>query len=308
MKRDLKREQDRLKAAEAEAAARAAAAAAPPPPESLLISPTQEPESTILSPTTPSARGPTLAARRQSTISLSSLQRPPMPHKLDLSSLRLDPNDLSIMQSGMASPVTLAPKSSLPRATDFSFDPSQDVDIDLTIGEDVIPPPEVSDTALGSSADKPIELDLDMDIFGGNSHVDADMPSGDLGMAGGPIIKQEEPIDLDLFSGLTQDETAKSDTALLVAAQAIPPPQDPSLSVLTQASSSQAQGQPANSSGANAQSSDSMLEAFGAVTSSHDGATAPAESDNFDFNFDLMGESEFQQLLALSVPETAPPS
>lgn len=231
-----------------------------------------------------------------------------MPHKLDLSSLRLDPNDLSIMQSGMASPVTLAPKSSLPRATDFSFDPSQDVDIDLTIGEDVIPPPEVSNTALGSSADKPIELDLDMDIFGGNSHVDADMSSGDMGMTGGPIIKQEEPIDLDLFSGLTQDETAKSDAALLVAAQAIPPPQDPSLSVLPQASSSQAQGQPANSSGANAQSSDSMLEVFGAVTSSHDGATAPTESDNFDFNFDLMGESEFQQLLALSVPETAPPS
>lgn len=306
LKRDLKREQDRLKAAEAEAAARAAAAAAPPSTESLLISPTQEPESTILSPTTP-ARGPTLAARRQSTISLSSLQRPPMPHKLDLSSLRLDPNDLSIMQSGMASPVTLAPKSSLPRATDFSFDPSQDVDIDLTIGEDVIPPPEVSDTALGSSADKPIELDLDMDIFGGNSHVDADIPSGDMGMAGGPIIKQEEPIDLDLFSGLTQDETTKSDATLLVAGQAIPP-QDPSLSVLSQASSSQTQGQPANSSGANAQSSDSMLEAFGAVTSSHDGATAPAESDNFDFNFDLMGESEFQELLAMGVPETAPPS
>lgn len=125
--------------------------------------------------------------RRGSTISLSSLHRPAFPHKLDLSSttLRLTAEEASMFSSGpLASPVTLAPKSARPSTDtdippDFmaAFEAARDpntrpVDIDLTL-PDTEPPAGGTrsdanmniDTALGSSADKPIELDLDgMDI------------------------------------------------------------------------------------------------------------------------------------------------
>jgi hypothetical protein len=125
--------------------------------------------------------GSFLAARRQSTISLSSLSRPQVPHKLDLSSdaLRINPAELAQgLGGGLPSPVTLAPKSGRPTATsEFSPDfmaalaatemATQPVDIDLTmLPEGGHTTAHVGhDPALGSSADRPIELDLEgMDI------------------------------------------------------------------------------------------------------------------------------------------------
>lgn len=125
--------------------------------------------------------GSFLAARRQSTISLSSLSRPQVPHKLDLSSdaLRINPAELAQgLGGGLPSPVTLAPKSARPTATS-EFPPdfmaalaatemaTQSVDIDLTMLPEQGPTTaHVSlDPSLGSSADRPIELDLEgMDI------------------------------------------------------------------------------------------------------------------------------------------------
>ncbi|KIM84681.1 hypothetical protein PILCRDRAFT_818279 [Piloderma croceum F 1598] len=124
---------------------------------------------------------------RRSTISLSSLHRPVFPHKLDLSSttLRLTAEDASMFSSGpLASPVTLAPKSARPSTTEIDFmavfetrDPNnRPVDIDLTLPDTEPPDGNTSsdvnmnvDASLGNSADKPIELDLDInmsDLFG----------------------------------------------------------------------------------------------------------------------------------------------
>ncbi|KAL1662028.1 hypothetical protein EV122DRAFT_273459 [Schizophyllum commune] len=167
-------------------------------------------------PTTP-ATSPVVptnsAARRGSTISLSSLNRAPFPHKLDLSTVRGPADDILALSSGLSSPVTLAPKSARPMSsTEYSndlmafasssSDPSQAPlsaalggpppgamgppphpqameTIDLTGDLDVPGPGEV-----GGSAEKPIELDLDgmdlemsmdinMDILGGQN------PSGE---------------------------------------------------------------------------------------------------------------------------------
>ena len=124
-----------------------------------------------------SGTGSFLAARRQSTISLSSLSRPQVPHKLDLSSdaLRINPAELAQgLGGGLPSPVTLAPKSGRTTATsEFSPDfmaalaATQPVEIDLSMmPEEGATTAHVGlDPALGSSADRPIELDLEgMDI------------------------------------------------------------------------------------------------------------------------------------------------
>ena len=124
-----------------------------------------------------------LGGRRQSAVALSSLQRPSFPHKLDLSSLRMIPEDLiSLSASGMTSPVTLAPRTARPSTATSEIPPdlmaaiassdaaaaSHSVEIDLTLDTD--PSVEQSpidlniDPSLGGSADKPIELDLDIDM------------------------------------------------------------------------------------------------------------------------------------------------
>jgi hypothetical protein len=125
---------------------------------------------------------------RRSTISLSSLHRPVFPHKLDLSSttLRLTAEDASMFSNGpLASPVTLAPKSARPSTSDIDFlavfEATRDannrpVDIDLTLPDTEPPDGNTNsnvnmnvDPSLGNSADKPIELDLDIhmsDLFG----------------------------------------------------------------------------------------------------------------------------------------------
>lgn len=116
--------------------------------------------------------GPVNPARRGSTISLSSLHRPPFPLKLDLSSssLRLSAEEAALFSQSLPSPVSLAPKSARPSAqaemelmaafaSAAAGSSSQHVEIDLTGDEDHPMPP--IDASLGNSADKPIELDLE---------------------------------------------------------------------------------------------------------------------------------------------------
>ncbi|KAG5642506.1 hypothetical protein DXG03_002703 [Asterophora parasitica] len=132
-------------------------------PSALLPTPKNSP------PAPPSSSG---TGRRPSAISISSLHRPAFPLKLDLSStaLRITPEEASMYQSGLASPVTLAPKSA--RATGPNeFPPdlmaafaSSNQPIDLTLDSDNGDVKLGMDT-IGTTADKPIELDLEgMDI------------------------------------------------------------------------------------------------------------------------------------------------
>lgn len=140
-----------------------------------------------LQPTTMIPDQSPMAGRRQSAVALSSLQRPSFPHKLDLSSLRMNPEDLMLSASGMTSPVTLAPRTARPGTATGEIPPdlmaaiasseaaaaSHPVDIDLTLdSESAVEPPPTDlgiDQSLGGSADKPIELDLDihMEEMGG---------------------------------------------------------------------------------------------------------------------------------------------
>lgn len=130
------------------------------------------------------AGGGIAIARRPSAISISSLQRPQVPLKLDLtsSSLRLTSDEGNgLYASGLSSPVTLAPKSARPIETnEFSeqfvaYDGSV---IDLTHAND-------RHIDAGDSSDKPIELDLDMDmnvsmddLFGDNPNTSSNSSSG----------------------------------------------------------------------------------------------------------------------------------
>ncbi|KAL0945672.1 hypothetical protein HGRIS_014823 [Hohenbuehelia grisea] len=141
LQRDLARSERRIKEAEAAAAALLAQTKPKSPTEPPIDHPmdtdggTQPPTSTspTLStagsgiyppPKSGAASGSTPMSRRQSMVALSSLHRSPFPLKLDLSSdaLRLKPEDVSIFQSGLASPVTLAPKSARPMGPEFTPD------------------------------------------------------------------------------------------------------------------------------------------------------------------------------------------
>lgn len=117
-----------------------------------------------------SPQGPMIPSRRQSAISLSSLHRPNVPLKLDLSSssMRMTAEDFS--KGLVPSPVSLAPKSARPTSTaDIDLmaafaaanASSQHVDIDLTVDESPTTMMTGINTTLGNSADEPIELDLD---------------------------------------------------------------------------------------------------------------------------------------------------
>ena len=199
----LQRDLDRAKAQErAEREAEALRNLPPPKPEVVAVSSNPSDLSTSsvslaqptdvsgpsVSGTQKSGAGSFMAARRQSTISLSSLNRPQFPHKLDLSSaaLRIDPAELAQgLGGGLPSPVTLAPKSGRATAT-TEFPPdfmaalaasemaNRPVDIDLTMLPEETPAvAHVGlDATLGSSADRPIELDLE--------GVDIDMTSVDV--------------------------------------------------------------------------------------------------------------------------------
>ncbi|KAF8973834.1 hypothetical protein BDZ97DRAFT_2053496 [Flammula alnicola] len=129
----------------------------------------------------------TALGRRPSAISISSLHRPQFPLKLDLSStsLRITEEEAALYSKGLASPVTLAPKSARPvgpnefppdlmaafASSSLPLDGTHGpTEIDLTLPDEMHMPHKESDLAalgvgLGDSSDKPIELDLDaMDI------------------------------------------------------------------------------------------------------------------------------------------------
>ncbi|KAG6886866.1 hypothetical protein C0992_001944 [Termitomyces sp. T32_za158] len=111
--------------------------------------------------------------RRPSAISISSLQRPALPPKLDLSSsaLHITPEEASMFSSGLASPVTLAPKSArIGGSTEFPdliaafTSSSQTIDLTMENGSDEV---KMGLENVGSTADRPIELDIeciDIDI------------------------------------------------------------------------------------------------------------------------------------------------
>ncbi|GLB36564.1 hypothetical protein LshimejAT787_0308520 [Lyophyllum shimeji] len=132
--------------------------ASQPVPNAPLPTPTNSPQA-------PPSAGP---GRRPSAISISSLHRPAFPLKLDLSStaLRISPEEASMFHSGLASPVTLAPRSARAIGPN-EFPPemlaafaSSAQPIDLTMdndGSDM----EVGMENVGGSVDKPIELDLE---------------------------------------------------------------------------------------------------------------------------------------------------
>jgi hypothetical protein len=183
-------------------------------PDGMTISPALPGSSSGGQSSPPLSTGSSAPSRRASVISLSSLQRP-FPHKLDLSAttLRIGPDEIV---PGLASPVTLAPRSARPiAAPDFPPDlytmsmldaagpsdpqataslaagggstldltmsddlgatgapasqlgslPAANLDdsmIDLTLMESPKTMPQALQPGLGT-ADKPIELDLDMD-------------------------------------------------------------------------------------------------------------------------------------------------
>ena len=133
--------------------------------------------------TLPKSSTATLLARRPSTVSISSLQRPQFPLKLDLSSasLRITEEEAAMFQKDLASPVTLAPKSARPAGPNefpsdlmlaFSNTPIQSdlvrgpstMDLTMSDSTHMTKEPSSLPLQLGNTADKAIELDLDMDI------------------------------------------------------------------------------------------------------------------------------------------------
>lgn len=150
-----------------------------------------------------------LPGRRPSAISISSLHRPQFPLKLDLSStsLRITEEEAAIFTKGLASPVTLAPKSARALGPSESFPElmatfggsSAPLDashgpgtMDLSLSDSMHISEKPSDLAalaagLGDSLDKPIELDLDamdIDIARINDHFGDSVETSDPGHAG----------------------------------------------------------------------------------------------------------------------------
>ncbi|KAH7916488.1 hypothetical protein BJ138DRAFT_995906 [Hygrophoropsis aurantiaca] len=246
LQRDLAREQRRIR--EVEIAALATRA----PSKSLSKSPTST--QIPLSPATESTFANTdisntnaaqvsppasTAGRRQSAISLSSLHRPPFPLKLDLSSssLRMTAEEAALFSKGLVpSPVSLAPKSARPSAnaemelmaafaSATAGSSTQPVDIDLTVpSNSPIDLTSAMDIGLGSSADKPIELDLDgidmeisnmnTDLFGDPSETGSNDPQNVVDSlfsppenesGGDPNRVKQEPVDMDILGALTME-------------------------------------------------------------------------------------------------------
>ncbi|KAJ3758582.1 hypothetical protein EV360DRAFT_82930 [Lentinula raphanica] len=238
LQRDLGREQQRIRdeekaAAEAAAAARAKAEAEAAANAQSLSASSQiplpglgesvNPSSGTTTPAASANQSPvanaTISGRRPSAISISSLNRPAFPLKLDLSSqsLRMSADDAnSFLPTGLRSPVTLAPKSARPMDYDLmaAFNDSG-VDMDLTLSQTGSSGMNLDlDSALGSSADKPIDLDgLDLDqamsdLFGDASEAgnnDANDVGGlfspDLGTAGVPQ-SSDDKVDDNFLSSL----------------------------------------------------------------------------------------------------------
>lgn len=204
LQRDLTREEKRIQEEELERAR--AAAAAQPVQSDADIDMTNASEAQSKSEVKTRQSTPVTGKaplRRPSKVSLSTLHRDPFPLKLDLSSasLRLDEANLNMSSfglggmgplgamGGLASPVTLAPKSARPMgpgeippelfaafATAASNSSDQDVlmqnqdgqriEIDLTLDDElhkVVTEMDVLGAGTGHSADQPIDVDMDLD-------------------------------------------------------------------------------------------------------------------------------------------------
>ncbi|KAL7285845.1 hypothetical protein PYCCODRAFT_1384826 [Trametes coccinea BRFM310] len=233
LRRDLAREEQRLKAEQEAAAATSTKPSSPSTstiaPSTPLGSPGQT-QMEILPDGTqrPKPPAPT-PARRQSAISLSSLSRPAFPHKLDLSAsaLRIHPEEM--IPSGLSSPVTLAPRSartSLPPELVMAAlgdAANRSVDIDLTVDTDMdmggtsgVGTQQSMDPTLGSSADRPIELELDIDVsyLGDGSATGPNNNHQNLPSSADQQIKpkEEDNMDIDLLQALqTGDHSAAGD-------------------------------------------------------------------------------------------------
>lgn len=242
LERDLRREEQRIKEAEEAALASQAHLDEPTlsPSSTRLTLPMPPPDADSALPSATASSSPLtstmMQGRRPSAISISSLQRPAFPLKLDLSSssLRMSAEEAAFLSNGLHSPVTLAPKSARPHdypvelmaafTSDIPTAPpphqeSANNTIDLTIET---PERDVNvnmDGGVGSSADKPIELDLgdmevDMsDLFGDNSSNDAVdslfSPTGANPELAAESVKQEEQHFLNSFAangGATEEE------------------------------------------------------------------------------------------------------
>ncbi|KAJ6569614.1 hypothetical protein B0H19DRAFT_1066317 [Mycena capillaripes] len=251
LQRDLAREERRIKEAEAEAEAKAKSVAG------RTRSASRSPTSTRLSlpvidltagsgsdGSRPSTADPALSpplsgsssiiGRRPSAISISSLHRPNLPLKLDLSSstMRISAEEASLFSQGLSSPVTLAPRSARPygpnelppdlmaalASASSSSDAPRPVDIDLTSPEHTNPDVEMA--AIGNSADKPIELDLDAmeidmamsDLFG-----DADSGSNNGGSAVEGLFTPVLPVP-DMAHNLGDGKTIKEEEESFLSA------------------------------------------------------------------------------------------
>ncbi|KAG6857649.1 hypothetical protein H0H87_010218 [Tephrocybe sp. NHM501043] len=181
LQRDLCREQKRIKSLEeAAVATRTRSKSTSLSPTSARVNLPTVTEAGDKSPPVPNAPSSTpthsppapssALGRRPSAISISSLQRPAFPLKLDLSSsaLRISPEETNMFSSGLASPVLLAPKSArigpeFPSDLMAAFaSSSQTIDLTMdTDGGDV----KLGLENVGGTADRPIELDMEgMDI------------------------------------------------------------------------------------------------------------------------------------------------
>ncbi|KAI0358934.1 hypothetical protein OH77DRAFT_1502123 [Trametes cingulata] len=320
LQRDLAREEQRLKAEEE------AAAAAPklPSPTTSTVTTTTPPASPGQSQTETLPDGtqrpkppiPT-PARRQSTISLSSLQRPAFPHKLDLSAsaLRLQPEEM--IPNGLSSPVTLAPRSartSLPPELVMAAlgdAANRPVDIDLTVDTDMdMAGPSGAgslsqnmaqpvDSSLGSSADKPIELDLDIDMeFFGDPQLGTSTSANQnmfdtQGMAVATQAQQqvkpkvEDNMDIDMLREL-QSVGASASTEELFASLGAATSSTNNLSATAASSSTVSDPQKAPAA---APSPGAFLASFGGAPQAGDvPQDHQLDGQNFDLNSNFFGE------------------
>ncbi|KAJ7071562.1 hypothetical protein C8F01DRAFT_440440 [Mycena amicta] len=228
LQRDLARQKRRIEQEEAAAAAKEEkmelSPRAPLPAIDVMVLESSPPPSANPSQSPPLSSS--LLGRRPSAISISSLQRPSLPLKLDLSSasLRISPEEASLFSHGLPSPVTLAPKSARPygpnelppdlmaalASASDGGGPSR-VEIDLT-GPDTT---SENMSGIGSSADKPIDLEameLDMatmtELFGDGESSSADGGSAIEGLftpvIPGPNIKvKHEDVEESFLSALS---------------------------------------------------------------------------------------------------------
>ncbi|KAJ7480115.1 hypothetical protein B0H11DRAFT_1668568, partial [Mycena galericulata] len=250
LQRDLAREERRIKQAEAEAEAKAktiagrtrSASSSPtstrmPLPIDLTAANGDSSRPSTADPAlSPPLSSSSVTGRRPSAISISSLHRPGPALKLDLSahSLRITAEEASLFTSGLASPVTLAPRSARPygpnelppdliaalASASSSSDPARPVDIDLTGADD--PHPDVEMTSVGNSADKPIELDLDaMEIDMAMSDLFGDAESGS-NNGGNAVESLFTPVitgpDIPLTHSLGNTETVKEEEESFLSA------------------------------------------------------------------------------------------